>query len=59
MEGNLENKLPAGDKPGDANPCNRDPGENQKDWFPLFLQFQKMDTAFFEYILTEVENGRQ
>jgi hypothetical protein len=59
VEVNTGNKLPAGVNPGDANTGKLDSKYYQMDWFPLFLQLQKMDKEFFEYILTEAENDRQ
>ena len=31
--------------------------EQPENWFSLFLKYQTINTAFFEYILMEAENG--
>ena len=59
INNNSENKLKT-----DVNrkiEISSDPYKNERhgDWFTLFLKYQTERNLFFEYLITEDENGRQ
>jgi hypothetical protein len=56
---NLEKQSKASSNPGVEKTTYPERNEQHRDWFSTFLKYQGQNNAFVEYILTEVENGRQ
>ncbi len=58
-DSNLENQLKVDSNSRVRDADNQDRKDRHQDWFYFFLKYQAQSKSFFEYIITEVENGRQ
>ena len=58
-DSNLGNQLKVNLNTGIEQPTYPNGEEKYLDWFSTYLKYQAQDNAFVEYIMTEVENGRQ
>ena len=58
-DSNLENRLKVNLNTGIEQPTYPNGEEKYLDQFSTYLKYQAQDNAFVEYIMTEVENGRQ
>jgi membrane-anchored protein YejM (alkaline phosphatase superfamily) len=58
-DSNLENQLKVDSNPGVKDADNQERKDRHQDWFSCFLKYQAQSKSFFEYIITEAENGRQ
>jgi hypothetical protein len=58
-DSNLENQLKVDSNSRVRDADNQDWKDRHQDWFSFLLKYQAQNKSFFEYIITEAENGRQ
>ncbi len=58
-DSNLESQLKVDSNSKVRDADNQDRKDRHQDWFYFFLKYQAQNKSFFEYIITEAENGRQ
>jgi hypothetical protein len=58
-DSNSENKPKIGANPGIIRTNSIGRSEQSWDWFSAYLKYQAQNSAFFEYLIREDENGRQ
>ena len=58
-DSNSENKPKIGANPGNRRINSIGRREQSSDWFSMYLEYQAQNSAFFEYLIREYENGRK